>query len=250
MATYRLYPMAVAACDSPAPRVFYLGDVTETVPTVFLFWLLKSETRAVLVDTGFTADAMVRYMPNVQQKPEQDPIRQLQGCGVQPEEIEMVVCTHAHWDHLSGVVQRYRNARVVLQRTEYEFVTRPPHPWFGQLVDQETVRVLGQAGAPRLVLIDGEGEIAPGISVIQTPGHTLGHQSVLVDTAQGKACIAADACFFYRNLDQDIGPGFNCSLIDALASLAKLRRLKEEGVIILPGHEPQLFERFPAQPIL
>ena len=250
MTTYNVYPMIIGKCDSPEPRVFYLGDPEKVVPTVFLFWLLKSDEKNVLVDTGFTSEFCAKFMPDVIQKPKQHPLKQLMGFGVKPEDINIIIVTHAHFDHLSEIVHKYSNAQIYIQRSEYEFATNPPHPWFGEMVDQETIRALAEQGAPRFNLLEGDSQIASGISTIMTPGHTFGHQSVLVDTEKGKACIAGDVAFFYRNLDEDIGPGFNCNLIDALLSLRKLRDLREEGVIILPGHDPAIFEHYTQMPIL
>lgn len=247
MASFSVYPCRVGFCDSAEPRLFYLGDCGKSVPTVFLFWLLKSPERIVLVDTGFSPELAAQYMPDVVQQPDEHPHKHLERYGVRPDDINLVVATHAHFDHLSDIVLGYPYAKVVLQRREYEFVTNPPHPWFGQMVDHETLRTLKAAGPSRFELLDGDGDVVPGISVITTPGHTAGHQSVLVDTARGKAVITADACFTYRHLEEDIGPGFNCSLIDALASL---QRIRDTGAIVLPGHDPAIFEKYPKMPIL
>ena len=250
MTTYNIYPMVLAQCESPEPRVFYLGQPEGTVPTVFLFWLLKSGERNVLVDTGFTAEFCAKFMPDVVVKPQQHPLKQLKGFGVEPEDIDIVVVTHAHFDHLSEVVHKYSKAQIFIQRSEYEFVTNPPHPWFGEMVDQQTIRSLAEQGPPRFNLLEGDSQVAPGISTVQTPGHTFGHQSVLVDTEKARACIAGDAAFFYRNLEDDIAPGFNCNLIDSLLSLRRLRDLQQSGVIILPGHEPAIFKLYNQMPIL
>jgi glyoxylase-like metal-dependent hydrolase (beta-lactamase superfamily II) len=250
MAIYNVYPMVIGQCDSPEPRIFYLGDPEKTVPTVFLFWLLKSDKKIVLVDTGFSCEFCAKFMPDVVQKPKQHPLKQLMEFGIKPEDIDIIVVTHAHFDHLSEIVHKYRNAQIYIQRSEYEFVTNPPHPWFAEFVDQETIHALAEQGTPRFNLLDGDSQITDGISTIMTPGHTLGHQSVLVDTKNSKVCIAGDIVFFYRNLDEDIGPGFNCNLIDALLSLRKLRELREKGVTILPGHDPAIFEHYSQMPIL
>jgi len=247
---YNIYPIVVGECDSPEPRVFYLGDVEKKIPTVFLFWLLKSNQQNVLVDTGFTSEFCAKYMPDVIAKPEAHPLKQLANLEVAPEDIDLIIITHAHFDHLSEIIHQYHNAKIYLQRTEYEFVTNPPHPWFAEFVDHQTIRMLANQGPPRFNLLEGDTQITDGISTIMTPGHTLGHQSILVNVKSGKACIAGDCAFFYRNLDEDIGPGFNCNLIDALLSLRKLRQLKEKGVIILPGHDPAIFERYKQIPIL
>lgn len=59
--------------------------------------------------------------------------------------------------------------------------------------------------------LDGDAEIADGVRVIVTPGHTPGHQSVLVETADGRYCVTGDAVMQYENLEKRIPPGFHTS---------------------------------------
>jgi glyoxylase-like metal-dependent hydrolase (beta-lactamase superfamily II) len=106
------------------------------------------------------------------------------------------------------------------------------------MTDMDTLRALAAEGAPRFNLIEGRQEVLPGVWVMPTPGHTQGHQSVIVDTASGRCCITGDAAFFRRNIDEDIAPGFNSNLIDALRSLGELRKLQDEGVVMLCSHDP------------
>jgi glyoxylase-like metal-dependent hydrolase (beta-lactamase superfamily II) len=208
------------------------------VETVFSFWLLRGSRERVLVDCGFSADSSARFMPDVIQRLDQDPVTHLRRSGIEPETITAVILTHAHFDHLSDTISRFTNARVFLQRDEYAFVTDPPHPWFSRMTDMDTLRALAAEGAPRFNLIDGRREVLPGIWVIPTPGHTQGHQSVIVDTGSARSCITGDAAFLRRNIDEDIGPGFNSNLIDALRSLGELRKLQDEGVVMLCSHDP------------
>lgn len=88
--------------------------------------------------------------------------------------------------------------------------------------------------------LDGDAEIADGIQVITTPGHTPGHQSVLVDTADGRYCVTGGAVMPYKNLEKGIPPGFHTSVIECIASLERIAR---EANHVLPAHEPKVFAR-------
>ena len=88
------------------------------------------------------------------------------------------------------------------------------------------------------------GQTPFGLRVIRTPGHTPGHQSVLVDTGGGRYCIAGDAVMWHENLDRMIPPGVLTSVIDCMASL---ERIKREADHVLPSHEPKLFGKSPAR---
>jgi glyoxylase-like metal-dependent hydrolase (beta-lactamase superfamily II) len=92
--------------------------------------------------------------------------------GVDPEDVDVVVLTHLHGDHAGGAVTdgipAFPNARYVLQRDELD--------WAGGPVLNQVVRPL----ADSLQVVDGAVEMASGITVVPTPGHTPGHQSVEV----------------------------------------------------------------------
>jgi len=242
MEKYKIIPFIVATCESPEPRLLYLGDPEKTLSTIFSFFLLEGKNKNILVDVGFTADCCKKYMPDVIQEKNQNPVAQLKEHGVAPEDIDDIIITHAHFDHLSSVVNEYKNARIHIQKKEYEFTINPPHPWFQEFIDIDLLKEIGREKNDRLNLIDGDSEFFPGIKLIPTPGHTAGHQSVLIETETGKFCITGDAILNYRNLEEDIGPGFNCNLIECMQSIQKLRDLSEKGVTILAGHDPKMLE--------
>lgn len=91
---------------------------------------------------------------------------------------------------------------------------------------------------PNLEMIRGEREIMPGVSVLPTPGHTPGHQSVLVETANGRYAIAGDAVMSYENLERGLPPGF---LIDVDEAMDSMTVLQERADHILPAHDYRLF---------
>jgi glyoxylase-like metal-dependent hydrolase (beta-lactamase superfamily II) len=123
----------------------------------------------------------------------------LREAGLSPDDVDTVVMTHMHFDHSGGTTRRtasgalapvFKNARHVVQRREWEDATHP-HERNRASYLQDNIGPLGEAGL--LQLVDGETEIAPGVRVIPTPGHTAGHQSVLVGAEGGpKALFLGD----------------------------------------------------------
>jgi glyoxylase-like metal-dependent hydrolase (beta-lactamase superfamily II) len=126
----------------------------------------------------------------------------LREVGLAPDDIDFVVMTHMHFDHSggatrfstsgSGLAPVFPRARHVVQRREWEDATHP-HERNRASYLQENIGPLGQAGL--LQLVDGEAEIVPGVRVIPTPGHTAGHQSVLIgawDPGAPKALFLGD----------------------------------------------------------
>jgi N-acyl homoserine lactone hydrolase len=101
-----------------------------------------------------------------------------------PADVRMVINTHLHFDHC-GQNAVFKHAPFYIQRSELERA-RGENSVAAQWFDF--------AGA-RFELVDGDAEVADGVRVVATPGHTVGHQSVLVDTPDGGAVMIGDAAY-------------------------------------------------------
>jgi N-acyl homoserine lactone hydrolase len=119
---------------------------------------------------------------------EEDDIRaRLKEIGLEPGEVRHVILSHMHWDHVGGC-KFFPGATFVVQRAEYRFALYPDRAF-----SKPYVRHLFE-GMSNLDLREGDGEVVPGAWVISSPGHTPGHQSVLVSLpASGKMLLAFDA---------------------------------------------------------
>lgn len=118
----------------------------------------------------------------------------LREVGVRPEDVTMVINTHLHFDHAGGntyadadgaIRLSFPNARYVVQKGEYRYAARPNERTAASYFARNYVPI--QDGN-QLDLVDGEREVARGIRVIPTPGHTPHHQSVLIEGG-GEAAI-------------------------------------------------------------
>ncbi|HTA18753.1 MAG TPA: MBL fold metallo-hydrolase [Polyangia bacterium] len=143
-------------------------------------------TRRVLVETG-NGDKFAPKLKDIygieHDRSIGDALREV---GAPPESIDTVVMTHLHFDHSGGTTRRttsgalapvFARAKHVVQRLEWEDATHP-HERNRASYLGENIGPLGEAGL--LQIVDGETEIAPGVRVVPTPGHTRGHQSVLI----------------------------------------------------------------------
>lgn len=237
---YTIYPLKVGDIVEPEPRIFYLGDCDKTIALGNFFFLIQGGGKNILVDTGVTKAEGDRFNPAAIQKPEDDPFVQLAKHNVDLDSIEIVIATHLHWDHVSPTILKMPNAKLYVSREEVEMVTDPPHPWFAQFIYKELIAEL--ISEERIVYTCDGDKIAPGISIMSTPGHTFGGQSVVVKTNSGKVVITGDICFTYRNLNEDIPGGFNYNLVECFHGLSKIR---EAADIVLPGHDLAMLEMFP-----
>jgi len=142
-----------------------------------------------------------------------------------PADVRIVVNTHLHFDHC-GQNAVFKHAPFYVQRSELERARRE---------EKLTSEWFDFAGA-RFELIDGDAEVAEGVRVVATPGHTAGHQSVLVDTPDGDAVMIGDAAYtseIYRDRDQAdlaLWPGQHADRSAWSESLARLHAMHPHSV--------------------
>lgn len=187
---------------------------------VFAF-LIRGRESSFLIDTGLGPphDLLDRvYAPPFRRSP----ATALHETDATPAGI---IITHLHFDHIGGAQDL------------------PGLPIFVQRAEREAAREAGYT-IPEFVdfpgadyrLLDGDTEIAPGIRVVATPGHTPGHQSVAVDTAEGLAIIAGQAAETAAEWERFLAGTWAPEEEDAAASLAKLRDLRPRRVYFSHDH--------------
>lgn len=152
---------------------------------------------------------------------------------VDPLSALTVVVSHGHFDHVGGLCEM-PNARLVVQRDEWAAMGSDE----GLGYDPELYD-LGHD----VQLVDGEADLFGDGSVVTvpTPGHTCGHQSLRVVTADGPTILTADACYFTHTLDDEVLPPFAFDEEQQRRSLAMLRRERDTGTTIVPGHDAAAF---------
>lgn len=167
---------------------------------------------------------------------------QLAEIGVRYGDIGHVILSHLHYDHC-GCLKYFPHARISVQRREYEhaFAANPGIAYFRDEYDD-----------PRLKwdLHDGDWEALPGLRLIDTRGHTQGHQSAVVELpASGTFTLPFDAGDLQENFDEEILPGETC---DDDAALRAIRRLKaieaETHATRLLFHDPQAIQTMRLSP--
>lgn len=206
-------------------------------------WLILGSEKPILVDSSFrdVEEALRLQVLVCRRSAAQTLEAQLNKHGLRPEDIGMLVHTHIHMDH-AGQDFKVPNARILVQRKELQNAAAPnlyPVPFYDRL----NVARLVDALWPRVDILDGDTEIAPGIRAVVQPGHTPAHQMLYVDTPSGTSIIAGDAAMNVEyNVKQLVPPGFLDNMADVMNGL---RRLKREGVHILPTHDPDIFARYP-----
>jgi len=208
------------------------GGLGHLVMLPSFVFLIEGAAKRILVDTSFGNPQEITQAIGVPAtlKPENELPAVLARVGVRPEEIELVLFTHLHFDHI-GNTGLLPNAKFVCQRDELGWAIAPPawemayHAAFAKYILQ--VR-------DRLETIEGEVEIETGIRALKLGGHTPGSQAVLVETNDGVVAIAGDNVYLQENLDRNAPIGFFFNLEECVKALDTLRSRAD---IILPGHD-------------
>ncbi|MFI4861139.1 MAG: MBL fold metallo-hydrolase [Phycisphaerales bacterium JB063] len=211
---------------------------------------VAGQRRTVLVDTGNGGkwDDKMRSFMNMQ--PGNPILESLASLGVAPEAIDTVILTHLHNDHAGGAtklndagqaVPAFPNARHIVQRKEWDDATGRRPELAGAYFADDFVP-LGEAGL--VDIVDGEVEVLPGIKVVPTGGHTLGHQMIVIEGDTGdawpKAVYACDLCPTATHLHTNW-----CLAYDQ--HMRETRRVKpivlgdvaDTGALLLFAHDPE-----------
>jgi glyoxylase-like metal-dependent hydrolase (beta-lactamase superfamily II) len=151
---------------------------------------------------------------------------QLADIGLKPDDIGRVAISHTHGDHI-GNVWLFPNATIVMQRAEYNWIHSPNGP--NDNVNQLMALARKLMGTPKnLQLIDGDTDVFGdgSVTLISTPGHTPGHQSLLVHLKKsGFIILSGDVAHSEENFERDIVPSLNTDKAQSIASMERVRRL-------------------------
>jgi glyoxylase-like metal-dependent hydrolase (beta-lactamase superfamily II) len=240
---YQLFAIRYATREARRSDHFIGGDPHDgPMPMDYFVWAVVGSSRVFLVDTGFTAETAARRKRQFLRCP----IESLREIGLEPDSITDVVLTHLHYDHV-GNFHKLPNARFHLQEREMAFATgrHMRYPFFGHGFELEDVLGMVRLNFRRRVeFYDGDGELAPGVTLHLAPGHTAGLQVVRVHTRRGNVVLASDSSHFYENLQSNRPFVAAVDLGAVLDSFRKVERLAESRRHIVPGHDPLVMRRY------
>jgi glyoxylase-like metal-dependent hydrolase (beta-lactamase superfamily II) len=218
-------------------------DPRFTPPLPMWAWIIETGTERILVDTGARPGATGGVTRTAFQiAPEQTLVAELARQGLTPADFDRVVLTHLHGDHVGGVAA-FASDRVWVARAEWAPVARFP----GRLMRPLTAPVHRRFN-PRLFDFDGPAvQGFPGswpvttdgsVLALPTPGHSVGHTSILVRRPQGDVLLAGDVTYDLPALEAQRDQGFIADVAQHHVTLSRVLALIEHGVAYLPSHDP------------
>jgi N-acyl homoserine lactone hydrolase len=212
-----------------------------------IMWYIEGSEKKIIVDTSFRSaqESSSLHPPlKAERSPQQEIENALSEIGVRPDSIDIVVLTHLHWDHCQNN-HLFPRAKFFVQREELRYAIAPL-PYHAAIYESITVNMKPLwLDLPDIEVVSGDRQIADGISLVYTPGHTPGHQSVVVDTSQGKIAIAGCMVPTFENWpDSEQDAYLPSSLfVDLEQYWQSLERIDRMSDLILPGHDPDVFRQ-------
>jgi len=254
---FRIKPLKQAEISVPLGAVVMLSDMRLLASGPVYVWLIESENSKIVVDAGVSEpkNGLVHGFP-CNGGGERGLREALTSANLKPEDIETLIITHLHFDHVANATL-FQNARIFVQKKEWESAMNPPMH-YREIYEKDLFSPLEEMD---LCLVNGDVEIEDGIKLVLLPGHTKGLQGVLVKAHSGRYLISGDHFYSYINLHppkvpieledgsgQKISfgsslpfhpPGFHVDLSEWYESCFKVLSLVRRSRI-LPGHEPSI----------
>jgi len=205
------------------------GGTPVRIPSYGL--LIEHDDGLFVFDTGFDLDHTNAVLPFElpEQTSEQTIPGQLSACGYEPGDIKTLVNSHLHFDHVGGNKHLTEVTVVVHERELEQARNCQPFERFGY-----SDRSWDYDGAS-FRTISGDTEVARGLLLFETPGHTIGHYSLLVTPESGRPMVFAfDVVYTAEALEKGVQPGFH---YDPVAGVASIERVKQ----VAAEHEADIF---------
>jgi N-acyl homoserine lactone hydrolase len=237
MAVQTLHALQNGFLGLSRSALFY-GESSETkVQIPITCYVVRTSDAVVLFDTGVSPRAVPGLLRNDSMARFSDGdllVHRLDGLGLQLTDVDLVVISHLHYDHAGGA-ELFAKSELVVQRDESAAAHYPP-PFLASFYYRKNFDLPGY----RWRLLDGDTELAPGLTVLRSDGHTPGHQSLLVDLPEtGPVILAGDACYWHEHLETERVPGVVWSPAAALHSIKRLKTLARlVGGRVFPAHDP------------
>jgi glyoxylase-like metal-dependent hydrolase (beta-lactamase superfamily II) len=239
MAVEALYALQNGFIGAERSLLFYGEYSGARVQIPIACWLVKTSDAVVLFDSGVSPRAvpgLVRNDPLARFAEEDLLVHRLDALGLEADDVDLVVLSHLHYDHAGGA-QLFPKSELVVQQDEYAYAHHPAG-FFAPFYYRKNFDLPGY----RWRLLDGDAEVAPGLTVLRTDGHTPGHQSLLVQLPGGPVILTGDACYWLEHARRERVPGVVWNPTQAMHSIKRINTLARLlGARIFPGHDPEFW---------
>ncbi len=229
----RLIPLPVMKLTLDKSLMTYFMNFGTPQDLYSNMWFIEGPKKKIIVDTGADAKTIARHgFPSEQINYPDDALAKV---GLKFKDVDILILTQMHLDHVE-YARHFTSAKVFVQKREYEFAMNP-HPVMAGVYVKDMF-----ADLKNMELVDGDTEIAEGVKVLLTPGHTPGSQSVEVVSDKGTIILSGLCTIkdnFYppgelKDLMPIITPGIHTNTMQAFDSMMWI---KEKANLAIPLHD-------------
>jgi glyoxylase-like metal-dependent hydrolase (beta-lactamase superfamily II) len=243
---YEVYAVRFATIAAYPTSSLIVGvQKDRTTDLSMMVWAIRDAGgRIILVDAGFYRPKFLERWKPVWHLPPSEAVAR--AFGITAASVTDIIISHVHWDHADGA-DLFPRARVWIQKEEYEHYVGPDGTAPAGTIDPLDAKMLFDLNAAgRVQMVDGDDkEILPGIRVYTGGKHTWASQYVGVQTRKGTVILASDNAYLYENLEERIPIAQTLDAASNLAAQGRMLRLAATPNLVVPGHDPLVFKRFP-----
>ena len=240
MAVRRIAYLNCGEMDADSSMLIFRHNIGTRLTIPVTAAVLDTDDGYILFDTGFhpegltDPDVLGGYADACRYTEENLVTGQLARLGLKPEDIRTVVSSHLHFDHTGG--NRYfGHARFLVQRAEWRWAACP-EPFIAGAYRPGHFDLAGYHP------LDGSQRLFDGVWAFLTPGHTPGHQVLLVQKPGGAVILTADACYTRENLERGLPDGNGWDRVRNIESQQLLKALAAmENAELKVMHDPRFF---------
>ncbi len=242
---HEIHAIRYATRDALRSNHFIGGDPHDgPMPMDYFVWVITGPAGAIVLDLGFTEEMAKQRKRTFLRCP----IESLKLVGVDAREVKDVILSHMHYDHV-GNFHLFPRARFHLQEREMAYATGKymRYAKLGHSFHPEDIVGMVRLNFQgRVEMHDGTVEIAPGITLHRTGGHSHGLQVARVHTRRGWVVLASDATHYYENMATNRPYTTAFHIGEMLDSYRILERLAPTSRHIVPGHDPLVMRQYQA----
>jgi len=208
--------------------------------------LIQTGDKNILIDTGLGEKIDEKFKVMYRVEKNTNLVESLNGAGLKPEDIDFVINTHLHFDHCGGntidnhgvYVPTFSKAKYVIQKLEWVDATNPNERTKASYL-KSNFKPIEETG--QLILTEGDFEVFSGIKVINTNGHTGGHQSVLIESEGKKAIYFGDLIPTTSHIKIAYVMGYDLYPLDVIEKKKEIlnQAIKENWLLIFE-HDPKI----------
>ena len=242
IADTKIYPINTGWLEADlGTYVFWKGPAGKKVWDPCFCFYVDTGTHKILIDTGLCdEERATKYHHKCQKRGSTEVHKHLkERLGVDPSEIDAIVFTHLHWDHVQNM-KEFPNARYIAPQGEIAMAYNPL-PLYYRTYE---CGILGIEPAYAGCVFEGvtkETEVLPGITMFPTPGHSVGHMSVTVATSAGDVVVVGDAIFRARNLEPNEAEKWRhwvpARFVNSVEGWRSVEEIDKRADYILPCHD-------------